>query len=535
MIKYNNLRVSLISVEDISKLIIRVFNYRYIAGLLYSASNYLHKRKRFRFGGLFCEKIFGLLYICKNIKENCMLKFKFNDAPILNRICFVCRNNLKYNFKRKYRFGAIFLNFPIINSIHFNKYINILRNCKLFRELKQLSIYPISKTKPYTIFYNTPKIKNKFLNFIYLLYKIITSLEVFKFKFSFIKNNNLISYKNLTYVNNFINNFILLKKIFILLLPILPAGLRNLSTNIKKIFLNSKLNVLYNYIISVNNYIYKKKKFSNVIKYIFILYNLIEILSDITSLGYIYGKDPTIYSRLKGKYGIFRQNLLGFRVDYSGRATIISGPDLLINTIGLPFNIISNILVDLEKIEEHEDKFDESFIYSYTVNDKIDFLKDLVNYSVIINRAPTLHKMNTQSFSPICVEGESIKLMPLTCSGYNADFDGDQMGIFSILCESSILESLYMLRSICNLYSPTTKKNIFNLTQGSLLGVYILAIYNYFNFSNYYIIENYYSLIELNNNKNIIIYMPIWLRFINYFYLTTTGKILLNLKFENNV
>ncbi|KAK1441667.1 beta and beta-prime subunits of DNA dependent RNA-polymerase like protein (apicoplast) [Babesia gibsoni] len=259
------------------------------------------------------------------------------------------------------------------------------------------------------------------------------------------------------------------------------------------------------------------------------LFTLIKILLTYTNLQSIFNYNITIYSKLQGKYGIFRQNLLGFRVDYSGRAVIISSPDLYLDSIGLPITMLkyslNNIIFkDSNKISEEEIK-----IYYNSDLLNLNLFNNLNKFSFIVNRAPTLHKMNTQSFYPMFTEGRAIKFMPILCVGYNADFDGDQMGVFSILFNSSLLESLNTLRPIVNLLSSTNKKNILNLTQGALLGLNILSIYNYFNFIKYYIINNYTTLIELNTN-NILINTPLLLRYNYYFYLTTIGRSLLNIK-----
>nr|APQ42901.1 RpoC1 [Babesia sp. Xinjiang]QAX26990.1 RpoC1 [Babesia sp. Xinjiang]QAX27021.1 RpoC1 [Babesia sp. Dunhuang] len=529
VLQYNNIKVSLLNSIDTVSLIIRKFKNNYIVGLLYSSSQFLHKKKRFRSGGLLCEEIFGYSYICENYKCK---KLKFNENIINNKYCHKCGNIMISNKYRRYRFGAIFLNFPIINPLYFKKFEYYMKLFNLDTKFNSYNLYS-NFYNDYSDYYlsketgigNSHLIVIIFLNFINIFYNFFSSLKIFQHKL-----NNIKTYKNKLFISNIkilntINTNTIFKNIFLLLLPILPIKLRASIVVSNELKLNSKFNILYKFIIDVNNKILNSKyKFHYDTKYIFTLFLLIKVLVTYSQFNLIFKDSYNIYSKLQGKYGLFRQNLLGFRVDYSGRASIVSGPDLTIPSIGIPINMLKrpfNFKTDeLDEVEIEED------LHTYSEN--YDMFNNLNEHSFLINRAPTLHKMNTQSFHPIFTEGNSIKFVPLLCSGYNADFDGDQMGMFSIIFKTSVIESKYMIRSLTNIYSPTNKKNVFNLTQGLILGNYLLSSHNYFKVFSTVVLGHYTSLIDLKFN-NLYINTPITLRYNNYFYSTTIGRQVLNI------
>merc|ERR1712157_582135 len=136
---------------------------------------------------------------------------------------------------------------------------------------------------------------------------------------------------------------------------------------------------------------------------------------------------------IKGKYGRFRQNLLGKRVDYSGRSVIVVGPELKISQCGLPYEMAIELFQPFiihELISQGLSKTIKKSKSLIKKNDSIInsiFEKILKNYPIFLNRAPTLHKLGIQAFTPIIVPGRAIQLHPLVCSAFNADFDGDQM------------------------------------------------------------------------------------------------------------
>ncbi|MCL1910288.1 MAG: DNA-directed RNA polymerase subunit beta', partial [Kiritimatiellaeota bacterium] len=184
---------------------------------------------------------------------------------------------------------------------------------------------------------------------------------------------------------------------------------------------------------------------------------------------------------LKGKTGRFRQNLLGKRVDYSGRSVIICGPDLKLWQCGLPKkmalvlfepfiirglkdkNIASNIKTAKKVIAKQEDVV-------WDILDEVTKGK-----TVMLNRAPTLHRLSIQSFEPVLIEGEAIRLHPLVCTAFNADFDGDQMAVHLPLSVEAQLESRLLMLSSNSIFSPASGKSVMTPTQDIVLGIYYLT------------------------------------------------------------
>ena len=184
---------------------------------------------------------------------------------------------------------------------------------------------------------------------------------------------------------------------------------------------------------------------------------------------------------LKGKTGRFRQNLLGKRVDYSGRSVIVIGPELKFHQMGLPKKMalelfkpfIMKRLVDLElapNIKSAKKKVEAEEKEVFEALDEV-----IKEHPVLLNRAPTLHRLGIQSFLPVLVEGKAIKLHPLVCHAFNADFDGDQMAIHVPLAPKAQLESWMLMLSPHNLLNPANGSPVVGPTQDMVLGIYLLT------------------------------------------------------------
>ncbi len=184
---------------------------------------------------------------------------------------------------------------------------------------------------------------------------------------------------------------------------------------------------------------------------------------------------------LKGKQGRFRQNLLGKRVDYSGRSVIVVGPELKMNQCGLPKKMALELfkpfvmkgLVDKEYA--HNIKNAKKMVEK--VDDRVwGILEEVIKgHPVLLNRAPTLHRLGIQAFEPVLVEGKAIKLHPLVCPAYNADFDGDQMAVHLPLSEEAKTEARTLMLSTTNLLTPADGNPITVPTQDMVLGIYYLT------------------------------------------------------------
>ncbi|WP_028234584.1 DNA-directed RNA polymerase subunit beta' [Pseudobutyrivibrio sp. MD2005] len=184
---------------------------------------------------------------------------------------------------------------------------------------------------------------------------------------------------------------------------------------------------------------------------------------------------------LKGKSGRFRQNLLGKRVDYSGRSVIVVGPELKIYQCGLPKEMALELFKPFVMKELVSNGMAHNIKYAKKMVEKFepevwDILEDVIKeHPVMLNRAPTLHRLGIQAFEPILVEGRAIKLHPLVCTAFNADFDGDQMAVHLPLTQEAQAECRFMLLSPNNLLKPSDGGPVAVPSQDMVLGIYYLT------------------------------------------------------------
>ena len=185
---------------------------------------------------------------------------------------------------------------------------------------------------------------------------------------------------------------------------------------------------------------------------------------------------------LKGKQGRFRQNLLGKRVDYSGRSVIVVGPELKIYQCGLPKEMAVELFKPFVMKELVGRGIAHNIKNAKRMVEKLrpevwDILEDVIkDHPVMLNRAPTLHRLGIQAFEPILVEGRAIKLHPLVCTAFNADFDGDQMAIHVPLSPEAQAEARFLMLSVNNLLKPQDGKPVTVPTQDMILGSYYLTM-----------------------------------------------------------
>jgi len=184
---------------------------------------------------------------------------------------------------------------------------------------------------------------------------------------------------------------------------------------------------------------------------------------------------------LKGKQGRFRQNLLGKRVDYSGRSVIVVGPELKFYQCGLPKKMALELFKPFIMKKLVEDDYAHNIKSAKRMVEKIkpevwDVLDEVIKeHPVLLNRAPTLHRLGIQAFEPVLVEGKAIKLHPLVCTAYNADFDGDQMAVHVPLSVEAQAEARFLMLSVNNILAPKDGSPITTPTQDMVLGCYYLT------------------------------------------------------------
>ena len=278
-------------------------------------------------------------------------------------------------------------------------------------------------------------------------------------------------------------------------IPVLPPDLRPLVPLDGGRFATSDLNDLYRRVINRNNRL-KRLQELNAPDIIVrnerrMLQEAVDALFDNTRRGKVFtgpNKRPlrSLSDMLKGKQGRFRQNLLGKRVDYSGRSVIVVGPSLRLHQCGLPKKMALELFKPFiyNKLEERglvttikaakkmvEKERDEVF----------DVLEEVIKeHPVMLNRAPTLHRLGIQAFEPVLIEGRAIRLHPLVCTAFNADFDGDQMAVHVPLSTEAQIEARVLMMSTNNILSPANGKPIIQPSQDVVLGAYYMTRERYF-------------------------------------------------------
>ena len=312
------------------------------------------------------------------------------------------------------------------------------------------------------------------------------------------------------------------------ILPVIPPALRPMIQLEGGRFATSDLNELYRRIITRNNRLLRLLEIDAPQLIIRnekrLLQEAVDTLIDNGKRGKIAlsaNNRPlkSLSDILKGKHGRFRQNLLGKRVDYSGRSVIVVGPSLKLNQCGLPFEmaielfqpfiirelinqgLASNMKIAKNLIQQNEPIIDP-------VLEKV-----LRNHPIFLNRAPTLHRLGIQAFEPILVQGRAIKLHPLVCSAFNADFDGDQMAVHIPLSVESQAECYMLMLAPYNFLSPANGEPIIMPSQDMVLGCYYLTVNNIPGLlgSNHYFADLEDVILAYNQNK-IELHSSIWIR-----------------------
>ncbi len=296
--------------------------------------------------------------------------------------------------------------------------------------------------------------------------------------------------KRLRLVEGFINSKSRPEWMIMTVLPVIPPDLRPLVPLEGGRFATSDLNDLYRRVINRNNRLKNLLQLSTPEVIIRnekrMLQEAVDALIDNGRHGRAVtgaGNRPlkSLSDMLKGKQGRFRQNLLGKRVDYSGRSVIVVGPELKLHQCGLPKKMA---LILFEPFIIHHLKGRN---YAHTVRGAKkmiergetvvwDILEEVTKgHPVMLNRAPTLHRLSIQAFDPVLIEGSAIRLHPLVCTAYNADFDGDQMAVHVPLSNEAQMETKLLMLAPNNIFGPANGKPIMTPTQDITLGAYYLT------------------------------------------------------------
>jgi len=312
-------------------------------------------------------------------------------------------------------------------------------------------------------------------------------------------------------------------------LPVIPPGLRPMIQLEGGRFATSDLNELYRRIITRNSRLIRLLEIDAPQ---LIIRNEKRMLQEaVDSLIYNGKRGKTAMGAnnrplkslsdiIKGKQGRFRLNLLGKRVDYSGRSVIVVGPGLKLNQCGLPFEIAIELFqpfIIRELINQglaSNIKVAKNFIQQNETLIESVLNEVLLNHPVFLNRAPTLHRLGIQSFEPILVPGRAIHLHPLVCSAFNADFDGDQMAVHVPLSLQAQAESYILMLAPYNFLSPATGEPIILPSQDMVLGCYYLTANNIKHLlgANHYF-ANFEDVLLAYNQEKIELHSSIWVRY----------------------
>jgi len=520
--------------------------------------------------GLFCQTIFGPINDwsceCGKYKKG---SFEF--------YCEDCNVEFVSVSARKYRMGYLELFCPVIHTWYYKGYPNYFNIVSKIGNFNNYNLIYTGNLKNAYINYFTKKMRPIIsINAWFSIHKFFKdhfdhtnvdpkfylfapyTLEDFIFKtdiysiFYYLKNLNLKSeilhersflYNKLNnnvdkaffpskahilrirILESFLFNNIKPSWIMLITVPISPTMLRPLSSTEGEIGY-SIVNETYKSMLTINIEIENNYNNKNPIEFLKLEYKklqgLLDLLLSQSNKSTVFEDDKQNFiERISGKFGLFRQYILGKRVDYSGRSVIVTDPLLKMSECGIPFHTLVQIFEPLlkKKIEkiytvnkEDQNSFTNSFFCS-----KASFLwkhlKNLIKkYVVVLNRAPTLHSLNVQGYNIVLVESNVIKLHPLYCAGFNADFDGDQMAVHLPMYKATQIEIKNLMKSMSNLFLKSNGEISFKLSQDVVIGCYYLSFlpeenifYDYrinsVNFDkNFNFFDNSVSLLKEKNN-----------------------------------
>lgn len=460
-------------------------------------------------GGLFCEQIFGPTksYECYCGKYR---KMKYKGVK-----CERCGVEVTSSRVRRERMGHIELATPVTHVWYTKTYLPLLlglRKSDVERiiyyisyividpgktPLKEMQILDEEEYQSYKGLYGEDGFEAD--TGAGAILKILQNMKIEKLRDELresllqerTKGKRLKLIKRLELVENFIRSGNKPEWIILRVVPVIPPDFRPMVQLESGIFANSDLNDLYRRIINRNN---RLKYLLEIGAPQIIIQNEKKMLQQSVEALFENEKLPqpilggggrplkSLSEIVKGKQGRFRQNLLGKRVDYSGRAVIVPGPNLKIYQCGLPEKmalelfrpfVLGEIMREdkAETIKRANDLIEKADPFVWEILERV--VKD---HPVLLNRAPTLHRLGIEAFQPVLIEGNAIQLHPLVCSAFNADFDGDQMAIHIPLSYEAQLEARTLILPTNNLLSPADGNPVFAPTRDIAVGCYYLTI-----------------------------------------------------------
>ena len=471
--------------------------------------------------GLFCTKIFG------PVRDYECLCGKYKKPRYKGMVCEKCGVEVTSSKVRRSRMGHIELVTPVAHTWYVNSLpsrVGTLLGVKM-KDLERVLYYEAYIVKePGEAFYDNESTKpvmkydvlneeqyqnisqrfddrgfvaqmggeavKELLENLDLAALLTTLREEIKATNSEAKKKSIV--KRLKVVENFMNSGNRPEWMMLTVLPVLPPDLRPLVALDGGKFAVSDVNDLYRRVINRNQ---RLKRLMDIDAPEIIVRNEKRMLQEAVDALFDNGRNASnavkgankrplksLSEIIKGKQGRFRQNLLGKRVDFSGRSVIVVGPNLRMDQCGLPKGMAlelfkPHLLARLEEKGYASTLKQAKKMIEQKTNEVWECLQEIVEgYPVLLNRAPTLHKQSIQAFHPKLIDGKAIQLHPLVCSAFNADFDGDQMAIHVPLSQEAITECKVLMLSSMNILLPASGKAVAVPSQDMVLGLYYLSL-----------------------------------------------------------
>ena len=536
---FDYIKINLASPERIREWGERILPNGQIIGEVTTPETINYRTLKPEIDGLFCEKIFGPV---KNWECHCG---KYKQVRHQGLSCERCGVDITESRVRRHRMGYIDLKTPVTHVWYLKGVPSYLAHVlqKSLREVEQIIYFNqsfentlvdldeyLANEDEFLLERESQKVGAEvifhLLKDINLRQQIKTNREIMLCSGSEIELKR--ATRRIRILESFLSTNSKPEWMILTVLPVIPAGLRPMLPLESGRFIISDLNELYRRVIIRNN---RLARLLSIYAPEIVVRSekrmLQEAVDDLIDNGKRGAKSLDINNRpfksladtVEGKQGRFRQNLLGKRVDYSGRSVIVVGPNLELNQCGLPYEmavelfspfiihkLINKGLAGTIRNAKKIIQSNEAFLWNLVK-------KIIQNHPILLNRAPTLHRLGIQAFEPVLVRGRAIQLHPLVCPAFNADFDGDQMAVHIPLSLEAQTEARILMLAPNNFLSPATGEPIIQPTQDMLLGCYYLTIDNRPNLlgANHYF-SGFDDAIFAYHQKQIALHSSIWVR-----------------------
>ena len=557
---FDYIKINLASPERIREWGERILPNGQIIGEVYKPDTINYRTFKPEINGLFCEKIFGPV---KNWECHCG---RYKQVRHQGMVCERCGVDITESRVRRHRMGYISLLTPVTHVWYLRGIPSYLAHVlhERLKEVEETVYFSDSSEDKYVGLDDYFSNENDFslkrksqkvgaeviydkLKKINLLEKIEENRDILFFDKSVVRQK--IASRRIRVLESFLNTNSKPEWMVLTILPVIPPALRPMVQLEGGRFAASDLNELYRRVITRNN---RLKRLLKAYAPDIVVRSEKRMIQEAVDALIDNGKRgpktldlnnrplKSLADTVEGKQGRFRQNLLGKRVDYSGRSVIVVGPHLDLNQCGLPYEMalelfypfivhelinkgLAGTIRNAKKIIQNN----EDFLW--------DLVKDLIQgHPILLNRAPTLHRLGVQAFEPVLVIGRAILLHPLVCPAFNADFDGDQMAVHIPLSLEAQTEARVLMLATNNFLSPATGEPIIQPTQDMLLGCYYLSLDNrpHIKGSNHYF-SGFGDVVFAYEQKKIDLHSSVWVRCLKHTILAEDTEVFKVLVFED--